>query len=294
MYKLFALLIFLLFCPLSHGQSALEYSLKTGDKFVIQQDAEQLVVQEFDGYTHELNNKINGILEFVVSGVDSEIYEIDMIFRDLGMKISSNIQGEIMNIRAAELVESDPQSRIFHSLLNVPVKILLDKRGHVTSVRGGEKLVEKMTEASGITDSISKQALRESLAGEFGSVALSNSFEQMTYIYPDKDSVQDSSWKNEYRGKLSAMNQWTLEKTSDSINQIVGSANIRMNITDPGTTMLLTGEQQTHIKADVNTGFIIEMSVEGMASGTAMSENSGDLEIPTTISSTTTYKQLRD
>ena len=294
MYIRFPLLIFLFFYSFSWGQTALEYKLSVGDTFTIQQIAEQHILQEFDGYTHELENNIDGILEFTVTSVGEDGYALDMSFLDLGMQITSSVQGILMQVRASEPDDEDAQSRIFHSILNVPVRIELLKSGDVTAVSGGDVLIEKMTLASGLTDSISKQALRSSLQSEFGSEALSNSFEQMTYIYPEKDSTSHTSWKNEYTGKLSAKNEWTLEKASDSINHIKGKASIVMNISDSGTTMQLNGEQETLVTADVETGFILDMSVEGKASGTAVTQYSGDTQIPTTISSKTTYKQLRE
>ncbi len=294
MYVRFPLLIFLLFYSFSWGQTALEYRLQVGDTFTIKQIAEQHILQEFDGYTHELENNIDGVLEFTVMSVADDGYELDMSFLDFGMQITSSVQGVLMQVRASEPNEEDAQSMIFHSILNVPVRIELLKSGHVTAVRGGDALIEKMTIASGLTDSIAKQALKSSLQSEFGSEALSNSFEQMTYIYPEKDSTSHNSWKNEYSGKLSAKNEWTLEKASDSINYIKGKAIVLMNISDSGTSMQLSGEQETQVTADVETGFILDMSVEGKASGSAMTEYSGDLKIPTTISSKTTYEQLRD
>ncbi len=294
MYKGFPLLTFILFYSFSWGQAALEYKLSIGDTFTIKQIAVQHISQEFEGYTHELENNIDGVLEFTVAAVEEDGYKLDMSFLDLGMQINSSVQGILMQVRASELDEEDAQSRIFHSILNVPIRIVLHKSGHVSAVHGGDALIEKMTSASGLTDSISKQALRSSLKSEFGSEALSNSFEQMTYIYPEKDSTAQNSWKNEYNGKLSARNEWTLEKASDSINHIKGKSSIIMNISDSGTIMKLSGEQETLVVADVETGFILDMSVEGKASGIAVTEFSGDTQIPTTISSKTTYKQLRD
>ena len=294
MFKLFPALILMMFGPLLWGQKTLEYTLVEGDKFVIHQDATQRIVQEFDGFTHEMENKIDGLMEFRVTAVQTDKYELDMTFRDLSMSITSNMQGELMNVRATELIEDDVQSRIFHSLLNIPIRIILNKNGHISAVEGGDRLIDKMTEASGLTDSLSRQSLRSSLKGEFGSEALSNSFEQMTYIYPDKDSITSGSWDNEYKGKLSAKNHWILEKSSDSTNQIIGKADIIMDISDPGTSMHLTGEQETTITTDIESGFILNMFVMGHSSGTAISVQTGEAEIPTTISSTTIYKQIRD
>ena len=292
MFKLLAGLLFFILCPLSQAQTPLSYSLNKGDKFVIQQDARQLIIQEFEGYTHELENNMDGLMEFHVTNVEHDLYKIEMVYLDLGMNLISSVQGEITNIRASQLIEDDVQSRIFNSLIGVPVQIVLNKSGHVLEVNGGEHLIEKMTEASGITDSISRQALRISLRDEFGSEALSSSFEQMTYIYPENDTIT-VHWENEYKGKLFAKNTWTLQKTTDSLNHISGKADITVEINDIGTSMLLYGQQETTLTTDARNGVIKNMLVEGFSKGTTMTEFSGDAEIPTTVSSTTTYKLIQ-
>lgn len=294
MLRIIHSLFSVLFCSVLLGQSSLSYEFKEGDKFIVQQNAKQYITQQLEEVTHEMENNISGLMEFKVTGAKEDLYEINMSFLDLGMHMTSNLQGELMSIEANEIVEGDVQSRIFNSLLHVPIQIILSKSGNVLSVHGGEKLITKMVQASGLTDEESKSALKESLKGEFGSEALSNSFRQMTYIYPENIDATVTQWANEYSGKLSAKNLWTLEKTSQTGHHIKGQADITMNITDAGTTMSLTGKQETTITTDATTGFILDMLVEGFSEGTTMTEFSGDMEIPTSVRSNTSYKLIRD
>ena len=53
-----------------------------------------------------------------------------------------------------------------------------------------------MTEASGLKDEFSLKMMKRSLQKEFGSEALSQSYKQMTYIYPEKRVKIGDSWKN--------------------------------------------------------------------------------------------------
>ncbi|MGB5238190.1 MAG: DUF6263 family protein [Flavobacteriaceae bacterium] len=292
MRSYFIRIVFLLFCTALWSQHSLYYTLKKGDTYVIEQNAQQLITQEIEGITHELENNISGKMQFKVAGIKDDLYEIDMVFLDLGMHMNSNLQGELMSVDASEVIEGDAQSRIFNSLLNIPVRMILARSGNVLSVHGGDSLINKMTTASGITDSIAKNALKESLRNEFGSEALSNSFEQMTYIYPEGTNSLQGSWENEYSGKLSAKNIWTLEKSTPAENYITGIADIEMDIEDEGTSMSLSGKQETTVTADIKTGFILDMLVEGYSEGTAMMSHTGDMEIPTTIKSTTRYKLI--
>ena len=294
MFRLFYTLIFLLISSSLWAQSSLQYSLNEGDKFIIQQIAEQYITQDIEGQIHEMENKISGLMEFNVARVEEEQYELEMIFLNLTMQMTSSQQGELMNINASEVVEGDIQSRIFHSLLNVPISLVLSKNGDVQEVKGVDSLIQRMTKASGLTDLDSKNMLEQSLRSEFGSEALSNSFEQMTYFYPDQQDSIPAQWANEYQGKLSAKNAWSLETSTDSLNVIIGKADIVLNINEGGTNMLLNGTQETSIETDASSGFLQDMSVEGMAEGVATTQFSGDIEIPTTVKSRTTYKLIRE
>src|SRR5690606_24273075 len=193
-------LLFLSVCTLLHltvfGQTTLEYNLKKGATFKVKQMAEQIITQELDGTSHVITNQITGILEFKVLDEVAEGYEITLTFKDLNLIMTSSIEGELMNVRAKEVVEEDIQSKIFNAILNNPVKMILAKTGDILRVSGGDSLVSKMTNASGITDEFSINLMKASLNKEFGSEALSNSYKQMTFIYPDKKIKVNDQWEN--------------------------------------------------------------------------------------------------
>jgi len=291
--KYYAALLFLLLCGLTlSAQSVLEYTLEKDDVMTVKQNAEQIVVQELDGETHELINNIDGILEFKVLAERDSTYEIALSFKDLNLKMTSSIQGELMNVHAKNVNQDDMQSMIFGSLLNSPVQILLAKTGDILEVNGGDSLVVKMAEASGIKDEFSLNMMKESLQKEFGSQALSDSYKQMTFIYPKKPVKIGESWKNEYSGKLGAKNTWTLDALTNDEVIISGTADVTMDVTELATTMKLTGTQKTRITANADSGFIKIMTVEGVSEGTSTMPQMGDQNIPTTIKSKITYELL--
>ncbi|HUH47655.1 MAG TPA: DUF6263 family protein [Arenibacter sp.] len=289
-------LLFLSVCTLWHlvgfGQTALEYHLKKGDTFKVQQSAEQIITQELEGTSHVITNRINGVLEFEVLAEVGEGYEITLTFKDLNLIMTSSIEGELMNVRAKEVIEGDVQSKIFNTILNNPVKMILAKTGDILRVSGGDSLVNKMTDASGIVDEFSINLMKKSLSNEFGSEALSNSYKQMTFIYPDKKVHVNDQWENTYTGKLKTSNIWTLKGITDHQTTIEGKATVIIDIKDPNTTMKLKGTQNTSILADSNSGFIIKMMVEGISTGVSTLTQLGDQELPTTIKSKITYELI--
>lgn len=292
-----SLLCFLMFSfsiSIVLGQTALEYHLKEGDVFRIKQQAEQIISQELDGAVHEITNTISGILEFKVLGESEDTYEINLSFNDLNLNMVSSIQGPLMAVKAKEVVEGDPQSKVFNTILNNPVKITLAKTGDILEVTGGDSLVAKMAKASGLEDDFSLNMMKKSLEKEFGSKALSNNYKQMTFIYPNTPIKVGESWKNEYSGKLVAKNHWTLDSLNTVHASISGTADIIMNVEEAATTMTLNGTQKTNITTDIATGFITIMKVISTSEGFSTVTQLGDQQIPTVIKSTTTYELIKE
>jgi len=225
------------------GQSLLQYNLKAGEVYTIKQNATQVITQNLEGAAHVITNNIDGILEFKVIGETNGNYNIDLTFKDLNLELISSIQGTMMEVHAKDVVEGDAQSKVFHSLLEHPVHMVLAKTGDILEVQGGEELVEKMTESSELQDDFSKNMMKKSLESEFGSQALANSYKQMTFIYPEKKVKAGDSWKNAYQGKMQTENTWTLDSLTNERAVITGRSNVVMDIKEPATTMMLTGTQ---------------------------------------------------
>lgn len=294
MKKISYLLVYLLINTTLLGQSRIQYNLSLDDVFTIKQDANQIITQEIDGATHEITNMLQGILEFRVKGDTNNTYAINVMFKDLNLKMTSSIQGELMNIKAKDFEEDDAQSKIFNSLLDVPIQIILARTGDILEVSGGDSLVSIMANASGLEDEFSLNMMKKSLEKEFGSEALSNSYKQLTFLYPDTSIEVGDSWKNEYTGKLQAQNTWTLNEITEASANIEGKALVVMDVVEPSSTMKLNGKQNSSVITDITTGFVKKMTVHGLAEGFTTLTQMGDQEIPTTIKSTIIYELIEN
>ncbi|MGI9552890.1 MAG: DUF6263 family protein [Aurantibacter sp.] len=294
MKHFYTILFSLFFLGGSYGQTTLQYNLKKDEIFTVKQEAEQIITQELEGTSHVLTNNINGVLEFRVIDEDDNAYNIELTFKDLNMKMTSSLQGELMNVKAKEVVEGDMQSMMFNSLLDSPVNMTLSKTGAILEVIGGDSLVTKMVNTAGLQDEFTTNMMKKSLEKEFGSEALSDSYEQMTFIYSADPVGPGDTWQNEYTGKLNAKNTWTLSGVTNENAEISGTADVLMKIEEPAVTMNLTGTQSTEIRTDIDSGFILKMAVEGLAKGSSTIAQMGDQEIPTNIKSTITYELITE
>lgn len=294
--RILFLLIFVVFGPFSihssGAQTSLQYTLRKGEVFTIKQEATQHITQELEGEVHEITNTMEGILEFRVLSEHEGTYEIAVTIKDLQLYMHSSTEGVLLDVNASEGADGDMQSRIFNSLLGVPIRIELDRCGDVLRVSGGDSLVSKMADASGVQDPFTLDLMKESLARDFGSEALSNSYEQMTFLYPRNKIRIGESWENEYYGKISSNNHWTLDALAGDQATIHGRSRVVMDFQEASASMSLTGSRTTEVSTDLSSGFLLAMKVESHSEGFSAVPAMGSASIPTTINATVTYKRI--
>ncbi len=285
------LLIFLSTLSLS-AQKILQYDLKINDIFNVEQQAKQHITQEINGEDQVIDNNLKSSMQFKVVKVEQDFITFEMTFRYMKMSMSSPSLGELLNADTSNDDDSDLTSKMFKGTLNIPVTMVMERTGKIQSISGGEKLIASMFKAAGITDAAAIEANKAQFEKQFGSDALSNSFEQMTYFLPNKSVKLGDTWENAYQGDLKATNKWTLETYNADAYTISGIAASTMSNIDENVMMVLTGSQKTTINANTKTGLFKEITVDGVYIGDTQ-VYAGNITIPTKITSTITYKILK-
>ena len=285
------LLIFLSTLSLS-AQKILQYDLKINDIFNVEQQAKQHITQEINGEDQVIDNNLKSSMQFKVVKVEQDFITFEMTFRYMKMSMSSPSLGELLNADTSNDDDSDLTSKMFKGTLNIPVTMVMERTGKIQSISGGEKLIASMFKAAGITDAAAIEANKAQFEKQFGSDALSNSFEQMTYFLPNKSVKLGDTWENAYQGDLKATNKWTLETYNADAYTISGIAASTMSNIDENVMMVLTGSQKTTINANTKTGLFKEITVDGVYIGDTQIY-AGNITIPTKITSTITYKILK-
>ncbi|NNF18676.1 MAG: hypothetical protein HKN61_02770 [Flavobacteriaceae bacterium] len=288
--------ICLLFCltSLGFGQTTLQYSLEKGEQFTIRQEAQQQIIQDMPQGPHQVTNTLQSIMKFEVTGVQQDNYYITVTFKELNISLSSNLQGTLLEVNAGDPGEGDQDSNVFHSLLESPIEIVMSRTGNVLNVKGGDIMIDKMVDASGLEDEYSRMLMQASLERDFGSKALANSFKQLTYFYPDRAVKVGDHWSNQYQGKISARNDWTLEELLPTKATILGKARIKIKIDQPDQPIELEGLQQTRLVTLRDSGFVRSMKVESNSKGYSSPMALGEVAVPTRIKSTITYTLIQD
>lgn len=284
------LLVFLSSLSLS-AQKILQYDLKVNDTFNVAQQAKQHITQDLDGVDQVIDNNLKSNMQFKVIKVEQDLITFEMTFKHMKMTMSSPTLGELFNADTSLEDDNDLTSKMFRGTLNIPVIIVMERTGKIQSVSGGENLIASMFKVANITDEAIIEASRPQFEKQFGSNALSNSFEQMTYFLPAKSVHEGDTWENEFHGDLKAKNKWTLTSYADDSYTISGNGDVTMSNIDDNIVMVLNGTQKTSINIDAATGLFKDIIVEGICEGdTQITE--GNMTIPTKIISTITYNIL--
>ena len=276
----------------TYSQKTLQYTLNVGDKFTVEQEANQHITQDINGAAQVIENNLIGVMYFEVVEATPENYTLEMSFKRLKMMMSSPTLGELSNSDTESADSSNVTNMLFKGLLDIPVTIIMEKNGKIKSVTGGEKLINSMFESAGIDQPEIIAASKGQMEKQFGSEALSNSFEQMTHFYPVDAVVVGNEWTNSYSGNMNAKNSWKLENLTDTSINISGTATTTMSTIDENVMMTLNGSQKTTVVANPETGLFSLITVVGENSGDALFQ-AQNMTIPTTINSTITYKILQ-
>lgn len=285
---------FFLAVLIANAQQQLGYTLKPGQSFLVKQVANQEMVMKMDGTQQVLNNQMDALFSFTVQDEVEEGYALEFEFKDFAMKSSTNLQGTLIDVRASEPQEGDLMSTVFSGLLGTKLNITMKKTGEILSVTGADKLVGQMLGAAGDLDEFTKNLMQKSLEKEFSSESLSNSFEQMTFIYSDQPVSDESTWKTTFEGKINAQNKWSLEKVEGDTVSLSGNSAITMNTQESSLSMDLSGSQEIIVQASKTTGFINKMMVNANGEGASKMAMAENVEIPTTLKQTITYELIQE
>jgi hypothetical protein len=182
------------------------------------------------------------------------------------------------------------QDKLFSGLTKTTLKMVLFRNGKIKSISGTEKLISRMVDAAGDMDEFTKELMKEAMKTEFGNESLSQSFEQLTYIYPTNSVKVGDSWQNAYTGDLSSENTWTLKGLTNGVYKISGKSKVHLITDDESVSMDLEGTMTSAVETYKSNGFIKSMETSSSASGLSTMKSMQGMKLPTTVNTKTTYK----
>jgi hypothetical protein len=285
------LVVFIATTNFIHAQTNLTYNLKVGDQFKMEQVANQDIVQDMNGKKHEMKNLIEGDFTFVVASINDSLYQLKFKFDRFKMMSTSSIMGEILSVNTnANITEDDIEGKIFAELVKVNLTMTMYKNGKIKFIEGSNALISQMVNAVGDIDDFTKEVMKESMKEEFSNKSLAMSFEQMTYLYPNKTVKIGDTWDNSFKGELSSKNTWTLKSITNDDVTITGLSIVTFLNKDADVEMRLEGDMTSDLTTSLETGFIKTMTTNSTVKGNSIMHKMNDLQVPTTITSNIIYK----
>lgn len=295
MKSIYYLVFFLSFVSLHNvaAQEIIQYNFKKGDVFMIEQNAIQNITQNIDDNEHLMTNTLYGIFKMEVVNVLDSKFVLDVNFETFKLKIDSNLYGVLTDINTnIPANEDDVEAKIFEGLVGPKLQMILLPTGEIESITGTENLVEGMINNVEDLDDFTKAMMRKSVEKEFNNHDMVESMQQFTFIYPEKSVKTNETWENTYTGDFTANNTWKLMNYSKTNINLESDAIIKLNTTEDSVIMELSGNQKTKAITNTATGFIETMTVTQQLEGVSIALEMNNIKIPTTLTSTITYKSL--
>jgi hypothetical protein len=258
------------------------------------------IEQTFNGSVTGYTIKSSAKTAFKVVDIKDTVYNMEVSYVSIGMDVQSP-NGEI-NFSSDKKDAQDIPSQLLAAMVNKPFLVTLSKSGKVLSVENIGKIMTTVFNSMKL-DTAQAAQLKTQFMQSFGEQAFKGTLEQELAIYPNVKVAKADKWVVNTK-LLSVMEAniqtvYQLQDITDAYYLIHGDAKITTidkdkvsRINDMPVKYNLTGTLLSDIKADKNTGWIIQaILVQDMAGELKILDNPklpGGTTMPMKIHSQTT------
>jgi hypothetical protein len=260
--------IAMLFVFSFHSQGAnkytLEYNLEKGKTYKQLIDMEMNMEMNFMEQDMKMGMDTKMNTYYKVIDKENDVYNIQMTFQKIKMDMTTPMPFSI----DSDLPESSSNKNIgiIKSLTGIPIDIQLTKQGKVTSVKGIDKLVEKL-------DAMNNEQFKQMFSQQFSEKMIQQTIEQSSAYFPGKPVAIGDSWKvaiNVNSNGIGIINNMdlTLKQVVDNVATLEltgilatpeGGAVTKINGVD--TKVLMDREQSGTIQLNTKTGWIVRSEI---------------------------------
>jgi hypothetical protein len=282
----------------------LEYNLKVGDVYEMQQQTNQNIKQTIMGMDQNGTSEYSGTMLMKVKSTTSDNSELETQFVKL-RNSSKTLMGD--NTMDSEGDQENPQNKVFKSMMNKTFTIILKKDGTIEKVSGTENLwadVDKL----GLEEATVK-AMREAMEQFMSESSLRKSLGQSMVRYSDKKEKVGDTWtsKSDFPMDfpIEINNVWKLSSHSGSTatvdaNGVYTTIDADRIVTLPGgfkAKVNLAGTQIVNAVVKDKSGWSDLTSIQSNLKGKMILQAGGmiptDMEIPMEITTKTSYTMVK-
>ncbi len=296
MQKVICLVALILVTLLSHAQQTeLKLTLEKGKTYKQVTQSVATIVQEVGGQKMTITAGISGVMTFLVTGVSSSGYDMEVRYESLTMSMELP-QGK-MEFSSENESGSDIFSAILREVINKPFTLTMTTSGKITRVGDVDKLWDGAINQFSQLPQAQRDQIKAQLMNSYGENALKGNIEMVTAVYPERPVRPGEKWtvNTDLKTGMSAKldSEYEFQKvTADHIfmkgrSKIQTDKEASVQSNGMAMTYNLSGIMITEIKANRKTGWIEEAKISQEISGDAQIQDNpqvpGGMSIPMTM-----------
>jgi hypothetical protein len=223
------------------------------------------IEQDLGGQNMVIKMGIFGKMNYKVINVIDTIYDIEVKYASLGMKM--DMSGNSIAFSSDSADPNDMFSKVMKAMTDKAFMLKMNKKWKILEVKNTENLYNALNEFAGLSAE-QKQQLKDQLAESYGENAFKGNLEMSSAIFPSVPVAKGDSWKTKtaLRAKMAMdiENTFTLKEITDTYYIITSNAKIFPDakadfVKSNGIDIKynLNGTMNAEIKIDKKTGWII-------------------------------------
>jgi hypothetical protein len=178
---IFCLLLSVFVCRAQYVKLAL--NLTKGQTYYQNTKAVATVEQTVNGVHSNIGTTITGRTSFKIIGIRDSLYDIEMRYESLSLKLLIPGAGDI-SYNADDVKPNDPISGMFAAFKNQPIKVVLTKTGNIQLLDGIDAIISRVVDGFPGTDAAQKAQMKSMLQQSFGERGFRSNFEMGTAVFP--------------------------------------------------------------------------------------------------------------
>lgn len=262
------------FSGLSQTQK-IELNLTKGQAYLQKSVVNSVIKQTINGQQVDINMTIAGQMKFMVTDYADGIYNMDLSYLNLSMKMAH--PGGSIIFDSEKNDEKDIMSSVFAMMKNKPFQIKMTKAGKVTEVKNIEALYAGAFDKFTQLTAEQKEQIRSKVMQSYGDKAFKGNLEMLSAVFPDRAVAKGDTWsvKTYLEAGMSATldGVYKLDEVTPTQFILSGASTMTTNqdiSAEPNGLPIkynLAGTMNSVIKIDKKTGWIVEGKINQSIKG---------------------------
>ena len=254
------LLVFSFHCQ-GANKYTLEYNLEKGKTYKQRMVSVVNATMNFMGQDMPMDIVSETCVHYDVTGKQNDVYDVRVSYQKIKTEMTAPVPFSIDSDSPEQSFDKN-SAEMLKSLTEIPLEIQMTKQGKVTSVKGADKLAEKI-------NTLANEQFRQMFSQQFSEKAIQTTIEQMSPFSPDKPVAIGDNWEvattiNSIGIDIISKMLFTLKQVEDNVATLEFTGTLA---TPEGGTVLqiqgmdskvsVNGEQVGTIRIDMKTGWIL-------------------------------------